>query len=61
MIELIGILDWELTRLGFKPGDVITDHTKPSPSGAVYFDYKKSVITQNCVVWSDNYKVINKK
>lgn len=60
MIKLKGELDWEITRFGVKAGDVIEEHTKPDTSGAVFFDIQYNGMTQTCVVWTDNYDIINK-
>ncbi|WP_419032168.1 hypothetical protein [Dysgonomonas gadei] len=59
MIKLKGTLDWELTRLGLEPGDVIADHTAPGKeNGAIYFDQYYNGFKQTCVVWPDNYEII---
>ncbi|HMM02037.1 MULTISPECIES: hypothetical protein [unclassified Dysgonomonas] len=61
MIKLKGALDWELTRLGLEPGDVIKEHSTPSQNGAVYFDQYYNGFKQTCVVWPDNYEIIDNK
>lgn len=63
MIKLKGALDWDLTRLGLEAGDVIKNHSVPDQRGAVYFDTYYNGFTQNCVVWPDNYEIVdnNKK
>lgn len=58
MIKLKGVLDWEITRFGVKEGDVIQEHTKPGTNGAIYFTVHYGGFEQNCVVWPDNYKII---
>jgi len=58
MIKLKGIIDWEITRFGVKSGDIIQNHTKPDTSGAVFFDVDYNSTTQGCVVWEDNYDII---
>ncbi len=61
-IKLIGTLHPELTSLGLKPGDEI--HATPDQvgkAGAMYFQVNhRSGITQNCVVWPDNYEIVKK-
>ena len=62
MIKLKGSLDWELTRLGLEAGDVITNHTAPGKvNGAISFDTHYNGFTVSCVVWPDNYEIINEK
>lgn len=61
MIKLKGEIDWEITRFGVKPGDVIKIHTKPDVSGAIFFDVNYYSSTQTCVVWGDNYDIIDEK
>lgn len=64
MIKLVGALDWELTRLGLEAGDVIPDHSPPGKeNGAVHFDTHYNGFRVSCVVWPDNYEIVdnNKK
>lgn len=62
MIKLTGALDWDLTRLGFEAGDVIKSHTPPGKeNGAIYFDTYYNGFTQNCVVYPENYEIIETK
>ena len=61
MIKLVGNLDWDLKRLGYEEGDVIEAHSKPSENGAIYWTDHYAGLVQNCVVWSDNYELIDKK
>lgn len=60
MIKLTGVLDWDLTRLGLEAGDVIKNHTQPKKeNGAIYFDSYYNGFTQNCVVYPENYEIID--
>ena len=62
MIKLRGELDYEITRFGVKSGDVIKQHTTPGKvDGAVSFDVRYGNFTQSCVVWPDNYEMIQEK
>jgi|GEM_PF-6925696 len=61
MIKLKGEIDYEITRFGVKSGDVIEHHTSPKASGAIFFDVSYYGSTQTCVVWADNYDIINEK
>ena len=56
-IRLIGELDMELTRLGLKPNDIILNATYSSGNKAMYFTVHY-VITNECVVYPQNYKII---
>lgn len=58
MIKLTGNLDWELRRLGYEVGDKIHHHSKPAENGAIYWTTHYVGLVQNCVVWSDNYEII---
>lgn len=59
MIKLKGEIDWEITRFGLKEGDIIKDHTAPGKINAnVFFDIHYNGTTQTCVVWPDNYEII---
>ncbi|MDL2262968.1 hypothetical protein LJC11_05665 [Bacteroidales bacterium OttesenSCG-928-I21] len=56
-IKLIGELDFELTRLGLKAGDIIQNASYSKGNKSMNFDVFY-VITNHCVVWQDNYEVI---
>lgn len=58
MIRLKGQLDLDLTKLGLRAGDEIKFNTPPASNGAIYFEVRYNGTTQNCVVWSDNYELI---
>jgi len=60
-IRLKGNLDWELTRIGLAEGDEIDNiPDKVGKTGAVYFDKYYRSYKYECVVWPENYDVINK-
>ena len=60
-IQLIGDLESDLISLGCKEGQVINAvPDKVSKVGAMQFDVMKNGDTYNCVVWPQNYKVIDK-
>lgn len=62
MIKLKETLDWELTRIGLEPGDVITDHSAPGKdNGAISFEIHYNGFRQTCVVWPVNYEIIDNK
>ena len=57
-IRLKGELDFDLTRIGLKEGDVIRNISQlDKKTGAVHFDCFH-VITNHCVVWPENYDII---
>jgi len=57
-IKLTGELDWELTRIGFKPGDIVHATINADGTGAMYFDKMYCGTTYQCVVWADNYEIL---
>lgn len=53
-IRLKGELDFDLTLLGFKEGDVV--HATIDKQGRAYFSTHLA-ITVDCVVWPENYEI----
>lgn len=58
-IKLTGELDTELTRIGLKPGDVVTPESSCKKTGAMYFFKLHIGFSNTCVVWPENYEIIN--
>jgi hypothetical protein len=61
IIKLKGELDFDLTRIGLKPGDIIKNASLDSVSlmGAVNFSQGYQGMYYDCVVWPEDYDVIN--
>lgn len=58
-IKLIGDLDSELISVGLKEGDIVNAETSPgSKSGQMYFTKYRSDVHQECVVWPENYEIV---
>lgn len=61
MIVLKGRLDWDLQKIGLKAGDKINTHTTPRKiSGAIFFDASHNGFKCECVVYPDNYDLVEK-
>ena len=60
-IELIGDIHPELQTLGLKAGDIISDAEKSKTTDAMYFTIYYNGFKMDCVVWSDNYKIVEEK
>lgn len=61
-IKLKGQLDSELLSIGLKEGDIV--HADPDTfgkKGAMYFNKLHNGFTHSCVVWPDNYVILNQK
>lgn len=58
-IQLKGELDLDLRVIGLKPGQIIED-AGPSLgfTNPVYFDHRHNGHKYNCVVWPENYEII---
>ncbi|MDL2228308.1 hypothetical protein LJC25_01985 [Bacteroidales bacterium OttesenSCG-928-K03] len=56
-IRLIGRLDLELTRLGFKSGDIIRNAIFSESNKAMYFKIF-DIIDNSCVVYAENYAIV---
>jgi hypothetical protein len=56
-IKLIGELDFDLTKIGLRAGDIIRNATYSKSNGAMNFDYHY-VINNECVVYPENYEII---
>lgn len=58
-IKLKGTINPELTILGYKPGDELEVTRDPmSKTGAANWDDHSLAVTQHCVVWPENYDII---
>lgn len=51
----------ELQRAGLKPGDEVEANPGQGTdkNGSLYFDYKNGNRKFECVVWPDNYELVN--
>lgn len=58
-IELINV-HFELGLLGIKSGDRVIAESNNTKTGAMYFDIHHSGIKMNCVVYPEDYKIVNK-
>lgn len=60
IIKLKDNLDFDLTRIGLKPGDIIRNAYLDSVSlmGAVNFTRQYNGMHFDCVVWPEDYDVI---
>lgn len=59
-IRLKGTLDLDLTKLGLKTGDeVIASPDKLSKVGALNFVKMHNGFSVDCVVWPENYDILN--
>ncbi|MFZ4464360.1 MAG: hypothetical protein ACOYN5_10960 [Bacteroidales bacterium] len=62
IVKLKGELETELKALGLKAGDEVGGFMCPvSKVGAFQFDQHKYGSTYHCVVWPDNYEIIDQK
>lgn len=61
IIRLKGELHPELKVLGLKEGDTVEAFTRNTDtSGAMYFDLRYNGLTQQCVVYPENYRIQRK-
>jgi hypothetical protein len=60
IIKLKGELDFDLIRIGLKPGDIIKNAIpdRISKMGAVNFTHQYERMNFDCVVWPEDYDVI---
>lgn len=57
-IKLKGKLDLDLMLLGLKTGDIIKAPKQTNSNGAIYFIYNLHGWNYDCVVYQENYEII---
>ena len=60
-IRLTGNLDYELKMLGIKTNDIVNVEEFNRTTGAAYFKKYIGNLSINCVVWPENYEILEKK
>jgi hypothetical protein len=58
IIKLKESIDAELIAIGCKPGDEVKVESFLPKTGAAYFTKRGLAVPQNCVVWPEDYEVI---
>lgn len=58
IIKLKESIDDELKVIGCKPGDEVKVESFLPKTGAAYFTKHRNDVNQNCVVWPEDYEVI---